>query len=331
MINAYVNEFSAKYSPDYQGGMTNHLPMAQVALYQLTEDMDSVELFTNYYAHHTKLELVEPTDLVITYIEQSLGQSEAYPAYVQFFDDWVAMAGIEVVLTEALKILSKGLLGRAFHCLIKLAYGLDVNNHDEIIRGLAYFASAYLALPEAHRSVPLKDLEETLDAVAGNRYFNERPLVEGLFTDVLGDILKDQEFQSMNFHVEGDSGDVYKHMVTYAVEDYLHTGSFLELHTLTALHAIAVLSPYVEDLSSLMDPYVTAYISGLLSIKNRTKEIQPDRYELDSWDTAFSYVLSTSDAHSIKFMYSCYQLHRFTGNDQLLQALSIRLTQDQTI
>jgi len=331
MISSYVNEFSAKYAPDYKNGLSNHLPMAQVALFQLTNDMDSVHLWTDYYINHTDLELTGTSDLLVTYIDQYLGQIEAYPAYVNFFEAWVAKSGIEVVLVEALNKLSKGLVARAFHAWIRLAYGVDSHNYDEVIKGLAYLASSYLPVPEASRKVALKELETVLDQVAKNQYFAGKPLAEGLFTDVLGAIMEDSEFDALNFQVKGDPIDLFERMVDYAVEDYLHTGSFLELHTITALHAIAVLEPYIEDLSQVMAIYMTAYIASLLTIKDREQDGQPDSYKLETWEDAFSYVLSSSDAHSIKLTYASYQLYRFTENDQLLKVVGLRLTQDQTL
>ena len=129
----------------------NHAPMVLIALYRMGADHDQLR---QYYA---KVEIgstaSEKRALQAQRIDRGswtkyLGIFGAWSSYRQFFQDEIGKHGVQEVLASYLPPLMRGVAGHAFHPLIRVGYGIDLNDKDEIAFGLAYWASAYLPAPE---------------------------------------------------------------------------------------------------------------------------------------------------------------------------------------
>ncbi len=331
MINSIVNLYGEKYEPAFGGGLSNHLPMAQVALYKLLDDSEAVTILSDHYVVAAGLEPIKENDYVVDNIGRHLGDPNYYGAYLEYFTNKSKTMPIEDLVKEALSILEKGLVGGAFHTIIKLAYGIESNNKDEIIRALAYFASEYLAVPKAETSISLTQLEGHFDKVIKNLYFKTFQPEEGLFTTRLVSIFSEPEFETLDVKVDGNPDHIYEAMLKYAVEEYLHTGDFLELHTITSLHAIDVLKPYFNDFGQVMNTYVTAYIGCLITITNREEDIVSHVARVSTWNDLELYIKQTMDVHTIKFLYTCRELDKKYDIGDFMTAVNIRLDQDRMI
>lgn len=331
MINDIVNEFGKKYGPTFGGGLSNHLPMGQVALYRLIDDLEAVTILTNHYVAAAELPLLEALKMVVIDIEDELGNIDAYGAYVDFFEIEIKEKGLDQAIKDALRILYKGLIGGAFHGVIRLAYAMESNNEDEIIRALAYYASEYLALPSPVKEIKLNDLEAYLDEQIKNTYFQDFNAGHGLFTTRLGRIFSDANFEDLNIRVDDDGQVIYDVMIKYALKTYLATGDFLSLHTITGLHAIGILKSYFQDFGQVMGVYLTAYLGSLLSMKLESFEPITAKTYLKTWDDGPHFIRQTMDVHSIKFMYSCRALYEIYKLPGFVDAVNIRLGQDKMI
>ena len=228
-------------------------------------------------------------------------------------------------------VLEDGHAGAAFHSMIKLAYAIETENDDEIIRALAYFASEYLPLPVTEHSVAISDMEDAFSKVMSDVYYHNFKPIPGLITTRLLSVIEDQHFVTLHFKLEGDVESQYKAMASYAVKEFLRTGDFLELHTITALHAMDVLKPYFNDFTKVMQTYVTAYIGSLLTIKTRDNGVMTHITRVKEWDDALYYIKQTMDVHTIKFLYTCRELDKKYCLDTLMTAVNIRFGQDKMI
>src|ERR1044071_5414930 len=133
------------YGPEYRGGLSNHLPMALVALDQMGAPPAQL---TAYARSHTSwLEKLSA---------RGNGTAGAWPfrkanrdAFLDLraaFRRRIADQGREAVLRAALPDLARGISAAAFHGLIRTAMGVTGRHDGEIASGLAYWAAHWQRL-----------------------------------------------------------------------------------------------------------------------------------------------------------------------------------------
>ena len=124
----------------YQGWLSDHGPMALMAMSGLGIGRKAIETFAATY--QTRLDPLPPANGVIgrdTYPSR-VGDATAYPAFVVFFDHEIRTAGWRETVATYLPDLISGWVRDALHPAIRLAYGIEFEVETEVAAGLAYFA-----------------------------------------------------------------------------------------------------------------------------------------------------------------------------------------------
>ncbi|MFA6262587.1 MAG: questin oxidase family protein, partial [Bacteroidia bacterium] len=114
----------ARFDAEYRNGLSNHLPMALLALRRLGADGARLEAFAARYAKR-----LEPAPAAVAWPAgdgwpERLGEREAWPAYRSLFGEWLAHESADTVLQQALPVLAPGCGAAAFHGLIRTAYAV---------------------------------------------------------------------------------------------------------------------------------------------------------------------------------------------------------------
>jgi hypothetical protein len=117
-LPALLDELRHRFAPTYREGLTNHLPMACIALDKLGGDDARKRALID--AHAPALEAARP-----------------WPA-AEIIALEMRERGVDVVVRERLKRDLAGLAGHAFHGVIRLAYATMSKDLEEIAHGLAY-------------------------------------------------------------------------------------------------------------------------------------------------------------------------------------------------
>lgn len=123
-----------RHAPEYRGGLSNHLPMALVALDAMGADGQRLCAFASDYAR--RLGPRRPGDPI----------DDAFEAAFARRLDAIGRDGVDAVLREALPRLIPGVGAAAFHGLIRTAYGVIAGHAGEIAAGLAYWETRFLPL-----------------------------------------------------------------------------------------------------------------------------------------------------------------------------------------
>ncbi len=108
-----------QFSSTYGGGMSNHLPMALVALSRLGAGDERLQAFYQVYVRRLDAKRTDEAATAARY-RQKLGD-----------------AGVESTLRELVPRLIAGMAGDPFHGVIRLAYALMMHDEKEIAEALA--------------------------------------------------------------------------------------------------------------------------------------------------------------------------------------------------
>ena len=82
-VESIINKTGREFSP-YMGSLVNHLPMAQWALYKLSDDVEAVDLFTIDYKDGSRIDRLEKEYEEIESLDQALGKRELYQGTLDF-------------------------------------------------------------------------------------------------------------------------------------------------------------------------------------------------------------------------------------------------------
>jgi len=134
--------------------LSNHLPMALVALSRLGATDDRLAGFAARYQH--RLAPIPSSEPIATFDEwlAARGRDGAYGALREYLERCVAADGVDATVRRHLPHLIDGLSGAAFHGIIRLAYALDAASGPRVAAGLAYLTEVHQPLGPRGVDVP---------------------------------------------------------------------------------------------------------------------------------------------------------------------------------
>jgi len=129
-----------RFDAEYQGGLSNHLPMALLALQRLGAGPERLREFAaTYQARLRPAPAAEPWPPGDAWAAR-LGQSQAWAPYRDLFTQWLDHEPAAAVLRQALPVLMPGCGAAAFHGLIRTAAAVQAAHRRELADALAYWA-----------------------------------------------------------------------------------------------------------------------------------------------------------------------------------------------
>ena len=235
-----------------------------------------------------------------------LGTFSAWSSYRQFFQAEIGKHGVQEVLASYVSPLMRGVAGHAFHPLLRVGYGIDLNDKDEIAFGLAYWASAYLPAPEIPRDKSRVEPARMLNLLENSELLRGVTPHSQSIARRIGQFYAHEEFRRLLRPIDLDSDhplDAIAQAIAEAFSGYHH---FTMLHGVTSCHAMRMVLPYCENQEEVLSMYwfsvCAAYLS-VINVSDGPHHPLPDR-EAD-WPRIQRDAIATGNEHTIKLAYTC--------------------------
>jgi Questin oxidase-like len=305
----------AGHDAEYRGGLSNHGPMALLALHSLGADEARLAAWASTYQRRLQPAPEAAAWPVGDAWTSYLGQRAAWPAYRDLFAQWLEHEGAGDVLGQVLPVLMRGCGAAAFHGLIRTAYAVQAAHRGELADALAYWACRWLDLgPEAAVAAPLLD-----DPAAALRKLPVPvgPLPGELIFQAMQAVAGQPGFSAAVGALRVDDGTLVR-LATGAAELYAASGNFTVLHLLTSAHALRVLLPFIEEPQPALRHYWRAWAAGWAASGAVALPPAP----LQPWSRIVSHALSSDDEHAIKLVFSCREQEAALGGRVWRQAAS---------
>jgi hypothetical protein len=311
----------ARFDAEYGAGLSNHLPMALVALHRLGADDTRLGAFAARYAQ--KLEAAPPPQTWPAGDAWTgrLGERAAWPAYRSLFAEWLGHEGGASVLAQVLPALMPGCGAAAFHGLIRVAYAAQVGHEGELADALAYWACRWLPLGEApagREADPRALLGALQSALPGWRSG------QGLIFERMHEVASLPAFDNVAAQLKVGTGTL-RALAHCAAGVYARSGNFTALHLVTSAHALRVLLPLIDDAQVAVGAYWRAFAAGFIASGAQPGPVPPP---LD-WAALAAAAIGSDDDHLIKLVDSCREEQRVYGSDDWRIAATRALLQSR--
>jgi hypothetical protein len=289
---------SARFDAEYGPSLSNHLPMALVALHRLGAGDDRLAAFAaTYGARLHAMPPAEPWPAGDPW-QGAFGDPRAWPAYRNLFDEWMNHDGAPEVLSLVLPALWRGCGAAAFHGLIRTAYAVAAGHSHELADALAYWACRWFTVGAAAGP-------GTLDEPAA--LVGRLPLVlprTGLIAERMALAAAHPQFASWAARLRVDAERTLPALACFAAHQYAQTRDFTVLHLVTSAHAVRVLLPWLDEEQRLdaLRHYATAYLAGTLAAGAVTATAAGAPLP---WPEIVARARACNDDHAIKLVDSC--------------------------
>jgi hypothetical protein len=305
------------YDVQYANQLTNHLPMALVALERMGATEERKYEFASEYLRSKSIKKISASDVVIntTNWKMYLGQHQHYAGYITFFRYEFAHRGRDQVLREYLDLLMSGVSGGAFHALIKLAYGLDVDYDEEIINALAYFCICYLPLHLPEHVPDISAPLEVIHKLSQDSHFQKKHYFGNNIFSRIAEVDADPHFRNFACRLAIKPKAFQATLAKTVLMLYANTYDFTMLHAVTSNHALRLVLPYIQDKEQVFLFYWNALLAAYITIHCPIiKELRIAENDLPAWEKIFPRAVQSSDEHVVKFVYTCFEESQIYDN-----------------
>jgi hypothetical protein len=329
-VISLINKYD-QLSPEYGSQLTNHLPMAIYALYEIGASKQQI---TDFATHHIKARKLAPLKPQTSHSftesqhKNHLGQHAHYAAHAQYFTQHAKDNGMDATLKTHLNALMSGVCGAAFHGLLRTSYGIMSQNEAEIINGLAYWA-------DTHKEITPQRPQISAQGVSLKALFNEaRSLhqaghwdhVKAGAPNIYSKIKRVADqcvFQDLISKNPLSSATSLDDLRDGALCLYESQPNFTSLHCLTAVHGLRHIYNKAASAAQLNAEMGSALIAAYLSI-GAPKIHWADSaapMDLDAIKGDWEKLRNSSNDHAIKLAYSALEEYRDTGKDAYLHVI----------
>ena len=282
------------YSPIWRGFLSDHLPMAAMALWHVGVSKRDIQSWIARYQQ--QLEPMPSKSPHVDHPEGVWGSLDAYGGLLRFFDQELDQLGETAVLDRYLPSLISGWVSDAFHPLIRLSYGRRFGCSSEISAGLAYLTARG----------PNRQLEYVAQrATSGEVRWPGHVAIEGsTFDERVNQYLT---LHTPEVRIPADPVAAYASDVL----DILNTSHhFFALHLVTALHAFVTATRGLQGVG----PDILA--AGL-TVGYAAAGFPP--FEREASPTPFR----TDFEHDVKLAFACDDYAKSSGNEKYRTAATV--------
>ncbi len=298
----------AAFDAEYGKGLSNHRPMALLALQRLGAGDARLVAFAAQYER--KLRPAPPAQAwpAGDSWRSRLGQLDAWPAYRDLFAQWLLHEGAGDVLAQTLPALMAGCGAAAFHGLIRTACAVQAAHRQELADALAYWACRWLDLGD---DVSANATETDPAAVLRQLPVPRRELPGDLIFQRMQAVAAQRGFGAAASRLRID-GDTLPRLARGAAELYAASGNFTVLHLVTSAHALRVLLPFIDDEA---EAAVRSYWRAFAAAWAASGAAPLPRSPSLPWKQIVARALASDDDHVIKLVDSCREQHAALGGD----------------
>ena len=325
MLYEIIDRYAKSCRP-YMGGFINHLPMAQLALYQMTGDLDRVERYSAYHATHFSVDPLKSDYPAVDSIDACIGHRDLYEPCLDLVNETMASRGVETMVNQTLAAYPLGLSSGLFHALIRLGYAVEgyrmaPESTDEVARALAYYLTAY------RESRTFKRQAEGSVFSAEMTRLNRSALTGRIIRSKssLGQRLKalyqSDDYLREGVVVKGDEIDKARGLLDYLIPLFSRTHDIVVLHGITGLHAAFMLKDCFQGFEHALDILTTSITTHILAAMPKDRSDRVYDPKAHSWDELMRDGSASKDVHTIKLTYSCHQLYQICSHDGLKTAV----------
>lgn len=292
----------AAHSPQFGSGLSNHLPMALVALHRLGASDTRLVAFAAHYAQRlSPAPAAEPWPPGDAWPPR-LGQAEAFAAYRSLFAQWIEAEGAVDLLAQVLPQLVQGVGAAAFHGLIRTAYAARSGHRGELGHALAYWASRHLRLGDLHNpqaGSPQAPAEH--DPVVLLRALQAGRSRAASIAARMAEAARDGRVNLVAARLFIDEGSLQR-LARAAAFAYAHSGNFTALHLVTGTHAMRVISGFMDEPLVAWAWFWQAFAHATVAARLRPA---PEPALLRPWADIVACAIDSDDEHLIKLVDSC--------------------------
>ncbi len=304
----------ARWDAEYGQGLSNHGPMALVALERLGADAARLDAWFEGYATTKALRPARPVQPWPRgdAWPGRLGDPAAWPCYRGLFREWIAEEGAQALLSQVLPQLMPGCAAAAFHGLIRTAYAVQVGHLAELADGLAHWAAWHLPLGSLPQ-VPM-DQPDPLPLLRRLRAGDsDAPLIAGRIADAARSGAVNRTIARLRIDAQTP-----ERLARAAAFAYAESGNFTALHLVTGTHAMRVLARFADEPDAAWRCFWQAYAHGVVAARLRPAAPVP----LLDWDAIVAVARASDDEHVIKLVDSAREEERRYGGDDWRRAAS---------
>lgn len=298
---------------EYGGSLSNHLPMALVALHRLGAEPARLEAFAAQYRRRLQAAPpVEPWPAGEPWPD-ALGDPRAWPAYRSLFNDWLDHEGAPLVLAQALPTLMRGVGAAAFHGLIRTAYAVTAGHLHELADALAYWACRWFHVGEADATAAAVGRERE-PAVVLAALDTSGTLPGDLIAERMAAVAATSTFERAAARLLVDREDTLPRLARLAAQRYADSRNFTVLHLVTGAHAMRLLLPWLDEDDALpaLRHYARAFVAGYAA-SGLAHKAGGDTGAVPPWTEIVAKAVASDDDHVVKLVDSCREQERAYG------------------
>jgi hypothetical protein len=289
---------SAQYHPLYQRGLSNHLPMALIALDAMGASPAQLERFASHYAPRLVLREAIRPELSPS---AELGKFDSFEGVHTYFVRTLERLGTEEVLHTWIPRLIPGLSASAFHALIRLAYGIEAQHAGEVATALAYWVIEYRTLGELGDTIEanLQHIAATALVAIQDQQWRGR-----LIIDRMVEVATHPSLRNMPLQPEHLDSIAVAH---FALEQYVAREDFTLLHLVTGCHAFRLVEAYSGDTAHAARYLWQAVLFANLTVPpTEAAAAMPPSPETD-WQQCLQRASASLDDHVIKLVFTAWR------------------------
>ena len=265
----------------------------------------------------------EPIPIDVTSWRSHLGDTLVISHYCRFFETEISRIGREQALHTYLPHLMTGVAAHAFHPLLRLGYGIDVNDDQEIAFGLGYWAATFLPVPEIPTDKPSIGPVDLL-TILSNTSSLRGITPSGNIADRIGQFYSHEDFRRSLRPIRFDPKHPLNEISSVIADAFVEHHHFSMLHGVTGCHALRMVLPYCEDLPDVISAYWYAVCATYLSVINVSTAPRLSLPSTDAeWSDIQAQAIETGIEHTIKLAYTCLRESEEYGRD-MYRRLALR-------
>jgi hypothetical protein len=302
---------AARWDAEYGQSLSNHLPMALAALARLGASDERLAEFARRYVK--RLHAAPPTEPwpAGQPWQAQLGRPRAWPAYRHLWRGWLARAGADEVLAQALPTLMQGVGAAAFHGPLRLAYALAASPVEGMADALAYWSCRWFTCGAADGQGSNADTAAVLQTLD----FGADLPPQRLIAQQMALAAAHPRFAPAVARWRVDVHITLPRLAMLAAEHYAAHPGFTVLHLVTGAHAVRVLLPRlaVEERLGALRHYAAAAAAAWATLPDSSRTSPPLHLSVLPWTEIGARAIESDDEHIIKLVDACRELELALG------------------
>lgn len=308
-ISKTINKYGINRSPYTKRGLVNHLPMGQLALYQMSKDTKKVRELSKEYIKRVEIPFIKEEYKEINSIEEALGKRDLYEACLDLIIEKLEKEDKDELVRYVLNKYSLGLSSGLFHVIIRLGYAVEGSNLEkdlieEVARALAYYITGYREADMFTREIDKEKFISEVENLEKDSHIKDILSENDTLGQKLRGLYSDEYYIKNGCIIKGNEEEKIETLLSLLIPAFDNTGNIVVLHCITAIHGLIMLKEYFEDFNKAIDILTTTIITHLLTLDKLNIEDKIEEISQLSWRCIMSKGSESEDIHAIKLTYS---------------------------